>query len=241
MRGHRAAVLLVAAFATASTGVAALTGVPFEEAASTRVATATVTPNQNADRPNTIAPSAPGPGPATADIDYAFPVAGCSATYGRTHHDYPAADIFTGGKCTFVAPVAGRVDEVSRTDTWDPSTNSGATRGGESVSIVGADGVRYYGAHLRAVLPGVRAGLRVRAGQPLGRIGDSGSARGTGTHLHFGISWPTGPGEWWIRRGVVGPQPYLDSWRAGGDRAPAAAVAAARRAYGDESRCHEYC
>ncbi len=243
MRGHRVAVLLVAAVGTALAGVAALalTGEAHEEARSARVGTAPVTSNRTADPQNQSNLSAPGSRPATVDSDYTFPVAGCRVTYSRAHHDYPAADIFTGDDCTFVAPVDGRVDEVSRTDTWDPSANSGATRGGVSVSLVGVDGVRYYGSHLRAVLLRVRPGLTVRAGQPLGRIGDSGSARGTGTHLHFGISWPTGPGKWWVRRGVVGPQPYLDSWRAGGGRDPAAAVAAARREYGDDSRCHEYC
>jgi murein DD-endopeptidase MepM/ murein hydrolase activator NlpD len=172
---------------------------------------------------------------------YRFPVAGCPARYGRAHHDYPAADMFTGRGCAFVAPVDARVDEVSRTDRWDPASDRGADRGGRSVSLVGADGVRYYGSHLEAVAAGVVPGAQVRAGQLLGRVGDSGSARGTPTHLHFGISWPTGPGIWWVRRGMVAPWPYLDSWRAGGDRAPAGAGRAARAAAGEVPPCRARC
>jgi murein DD-endopeptidase MepM/ murein hydrolase activator NlpD len=167
-------------------------------------------------------------------VRYRFPVAGCRARYGRGHHDYPAADMFTGRGCAFVAPVDGRVDEVSRTDLWDPASDRGADRGGRSVSVVGVDGVRYYGSHLEAVAPGVVPGARVRAGQLLGRIGNSGSARVTAVHLHFAISWPTRPGIWWVRRGMIQPAPYLDSWRAGGDLSPVRAVRAARAEAGRE-------
>lgn len=133
------------------------------------------------------------------------------------------------------------MDEVGYSDSWDSSVNDGGTRGGLFVSAIGSDGVRYYGAHLAQVAAGIRPGVPVRAGQPLGRIGETGSARGTGTHLHFGISWPTPHGYWWIRRGVVAPQPYLDSWRQGGDASPVGAVAAAEQEHGDDSQCHVYC
>ena len=177
-----------------------------------------------------------------APAGYRFPVAGCRARYGRSHHDYPAADVFANRGCAFVAPIAGRVDEVTRTDTWSPASNRGADRGGRSVSLVGVDGVRYYGSHLEAVAPGIVPGLRVRAGQPLGRIGNSGSARVTAPHLHFGISWPTRPGIWWVRRGMVPPAGYLDAWRAGDDLSPAGAVRAARAEAGREvPACQAYC
>ena len=170
----------------------------------------------------------------TAAARYRFPVAGCRAQYGGSHHDYPAADMFTGRGCAFVAPVAGRVDEVSRTDAWSQSSDRGGDRGGRSVSLVGVDGVRYYGSHLQAVAPGIAPGTRVAAGRLLGRIGNSGSAKVTSVHLHFGISWPTRPGVWWVRRGMVPPARYLDSWRAGGDLSPVAAVRAARAEAGRE-------
>jgi len=156
-----------------------------------------------------------------------FPIRGCKVSYGRSHHDYPATDVFAARGCAVVSPVAGRVDEVTTVDHWSSSTNRGADRGGLSWSVVGVDGVRYYGSHLQSIA--VHAGQQVSAGQVLGTVGDTGSARGTGTHLHFGLSWPTRAGIWWVRRGEVYPWPYLDSWRAGGSRSPAAAVAGAGR------------
>jgi peptidoglycan LD-endopeptidase LytH len=162
------------------------------------------------------------------DVHYVFPVAGCSVSYGRSHHDYPATDIFAARGCAFVAPVDGRVDEVNRVDRWDPAADPASERGGLSVSLVGVDGVRYYGSHLMSIAPGVAPGIQVRAGRALGRVGNTGNARGTGSHLHFGISWPTPKKVWWVRRGVLYPWPYLDAWRRGRDRSPAAAVRAAR-------------
>lgn len=172
---------------------------------------------------------------------YAFPIKSCSTSYGHSHHDYPATDIFASRNCRFVAPTSGVVDEVSYRDQWDSKTNDGATRGGRSVSIVGTDGVRYYGSHLEAVASGIRPGVHVRVGQLLGYVGNSGSARGIATHLHFGLSWPTRPGVWWVRRGMVYPWRYLDSWRAGGDRSPASAVAAEHREQGDVPPCRSGC
>jgi murein DD-endopeptidase MepM/ murein hydrolase activator NlpD len=173
--------------------------------------------------------------------DYRFPVTGCSVSYGPYHHDYPATDVFAARGCSFVAVVAGTVDEVTYVDRWNPKVNSGATRGGLSVSIVGVDGVRYYGSHLSAIAPGIAPGVAVRAGQLLGRVGDSGDARGVGTHVHFGVSWPTRPGVWWVRRGMVSPYAYLNSWRRGGNASPRAAVARLHRDDGDVPPCRADC
>ena len=190
----------------------------------------------------TVPPSPiPSPSPSSVGVRYAFPVAGCETDYAAAHHDYPATDIFTGPDCTFVAPVDGRVDEIGWTDHWDPAISLGATRGGLFVSVVGDDGVRYYGSHLAAIAAGLEVGQSVHTGQPLGRIGDTGSARGTGIHLHFGISWPTEHGYWWIRRGVLAPSTYLDSWRSGGNLSPVDAVRSLRAGYGDDSTCRTYC
>ena len=97
------------------------------------------------------------------------------------------------------------------------------------VSVIGEDGVRYYGSHLMSVVPSIQPGVAVKAGQLLGKVGATGSARGTSPHLHFGISWPTPsqPNVWWVRRGVVLPWKYLDAWKSGKDLSPAKAVSAA--------------
>jgi hypothetical protein len=172
---------------------------------------------------------------------YVFPVRGCPASPSSSHHDYPAADIFTDRGCRFVATTSGRVDEVSARDRWDPAVDAGATRGGRSVSIVGDDGVRYYGSHLLRIAPGIRPGVHVHAGQLLGLIDNSGDARYTPTHVHYGISWPTRPGVWWVRRGEVWPQRYLAAWRAGHNLSPRREVRRAERRTGRVPPCRVEC
>jgi murein DD-endopeptidase MepM/ murein hydrolase activator NlpD len=187
-------------------------------------------------------PSTPPPvrAPITA-TKYVFPVGGCRADASQSHHDYPASDIFAAKGCKFVSPVNGRVDEVTRADTWSSKTNVGEDRGGLSVSVVGVDGVRYYGSHLSAVGADIKPGLVVKAGQTLGLTGKTGSAQVTPPHLHFGISWPTPPGHWWIRRGAVAPQSFLNAWHDGRQLSPVSLVSKTRRAYGADRGCRTYC
>jgi len=146
------------------------------------------------------------------------------ASYARTHHDYPATDIIAACGATVVAPVAGQILDTTTVDRYDPKVNLGSTRGGLSVSILGEDGVRYYGSHLSTLDPAVVPGAAVRLGQRLGQVGRTGNA--SVCHLHFGISPPCRRvGDWWIQRGVVWPWSYLDSWRQGGNLSPVAVVA----------------
>ena len=125
------------------------------------------------------------------------------------------------------------VDEVNSVDKWSGKTNLGADRGGLYVSIIGDDGIRYYGSHLSSVVASIQPGVVVKAGRVLGKIGSTGSARGTKAHLHFGISYPTEKGIWWIRRGVgleskgkTPPFKYLQAWQAGKDLKPRVVVPA---------------
>ena len=171
--------------------------------------------------------------PAQAAPIYTFPVANCAVNYARAHHDYAATDILAKAGCKFVAPINGIVDEVNRIDTWRSPPNLGITRGGLSVSIIGEDGVRYYGSHLRSIPENIKPGVAVMAGAVLGAVGATGSARGTSPHLHFGISWPTPPDTWWVRRGEVLPWKYLDAWKKGKDLSPAKAVAARKAKVGE--------
>lgn len=155
---------------------------------------------------------------------YTFPVADCKVSYGKYHHDYPATDIQAKLGCAFVAPINGIVEDVNTKDRWSGRTNLGQDRGGLSISIIGEDGVRYYGSHLSKIEPGIAPGVAVVGGQKLGEVGSTGSARGTKPHLHFGISYPTKPGDWEIRRGVIYPWRFLDAWRAGKDLSPVKAI-----------------
>jgi murein DD-endopeptidase MepM/ murein hydrolase activator NlpD len=167
-----------------------------------------------------------GAGAVPAAVHHAFPVDG-RVRYTPYHHDYPAVDILGGCGRTVRSPVDGRVLELSRVDRWKSATDRGADRGGLSFSIRGDDGVRYYGSHLSRIDHALAAGDRVRAGEPIGRVGRSGDAAGLPCHLHFGIS-PVchGTGQWWIRRGVVNPYAFLRSWQRGANRSPVRAVAA---------------
>ena len=164
--------------------------------------------------------------PASAAPIYTFPVAGCTVTYSKYHHDYPAVDIFAKKGCAFVSPIAGVIDEVNSVDKWSGKTNLGADRGGLSISIIGDDGLRYYGSHLSKIEINIVPGYKVATGEKLGEIGSTGSARGTKPHLHFGISYPTEKGIWWVRRGVglekgkTSPWKYLQAWQAGKDLKP---------------------
>jgi murein DD-endopeptidase MepM/ murein hydrolase activator NlpD len=171
--------------------------------------------------------------PAQAAPNYIFPIMDCAVDYAHSHHDYAATDILTPAGCKFVSPVAGTIDEVNRIDRWSGKTNLGIDRGGLYVSVIGVDGVRYYGSHLQSIATSIQPGLVVGAGQLLGKIGTSGDARGTKSHLHFGISWPTPADTWWVRRGEVMPWKYLDAWKSGKDLSPVNAVAAFKAKVGE--------
>jgi len=170
---------------------------------------------------------------ASAAPKYVFPITGCVVKYARAHHDYPATDLLAKAGCKYVAVTAGVVDEVSRNDRWSGKTNLPDQRGGRFVSFIGTDGVRYYGSHLSKVADGIAPGVNISAGQLLGYVGSSGSARGTSPHVHFGISWPTSTSAWWVRRGQIYPWKYLDAWKIGKDLSPVNSVSALRAKLGE--------
>ena len=78
---------------------------------------------------------------------------------------------------------------------------------GNNVIVRGAGQRReYWYSHLR--MPGrVAAGGRVRTGQRLGEVGQTGNARSTPCHLHFELHGPAGPFD---------PLPRLRQWDASG-------------------------
>ncbi|HET6776236.1 MAG TPA: M23 family metallopeptidase, partial [Actinomycetota bacterium] len=74
---------------------------------------------------------------------------------------------------------------------------------GLGVEVTDATGTQYFYAHLDAFAAGLRQGQRVRRGDVLGYVGNTGNARGTSAHVHFEVQ----PG------GVpVPPKPYVDLW-----------------------------
>ena len=204
-------------------------------------ATPPIAAGDNVAIPATSTPSpTPSPSPSPVPPHYVFPVIASNLSYAHEHHDYPATDVIAACGSKNVAVTDGVILEVNRVDTWNPKVDAGATRGGLSVSLLGDDGVRYYGSHYASILPEIEAGVRVHAGQQLGVVGHTGDAGAC--HLHFGIS-PVclRTADWWTRRGEIWPWPYLDSWRAGGQKSPAAAVAAKHQQLGDVPPCRVDC
>jgi murein DD-endopeptidase MepM/ murein hydrolase activator NlpD len=72
--------------------------------------------------------------------------------------------------------------------------------GGRIVRVLGPGGYWHYYAHLER-FGDVRAGDIIREGTVLGYVGDSGNARGTPPHLHYGI--------YRLRGGAINPYPML--------------------------------
>ncbi|MFC7530330.1 M23 family metallopeptidase [Actinoplanes sp. GCM10030250] len=157
-------------------------------------------------------------------VKYTFPVDASNVDFHTTHSKYPATDLFADCGERFVATTAGVVLEVTLVDKYVKGKPDGPLNGGLSVSILGDDGVRYYGSHLSKVQTGIKAGVRVKAGQLLGKVGKTGNANNV-CHLHYGISPGCAKtGDWKVRRGVVWPAKYLKSWRNGGQKSPVTEV-----------------
>lgn len=95
--------------------------------------------------------------------DWGFPRSG-----GRSH---TGTDLFAPRGTAVVAPVSGRVEQVT------------GRVGGHQFVLRGDDGNVYLGSHM----DGFEASGRVSAGTVVGYVGDSGNAEGTDPHLHFEI------------------------------------------------------
>jgi murein DD-endopeptidase MepM/ murein hydrolase activator NlpD len=71
--------------------------------------------------------------------------------------------------------------------------------GGMVVWVIGPGGQRHYYAHLSRYAD-LRRGQRIAAGTVIGYVGNTGNARGTPPHLHYGI---------YIAEGAINPYPLL--------------------------------
>jgi murein DD-endopeptidase MepM/ murein hydrolase activator NlpD len=137
---------------------------------------------------------------------YVFPVYG-PVSYGDTfgapradvtyHH---GDDIFGRLGQPLLACVSGTVFSVG----WNKV-------GGNRLWIVDDQGNQFYYAHLSAFSTAVTNGTRVKAGQVVGFMGDTGDAEGTPYHLHFEIH--SVKYLYLGYDGAVDPTRYLDSWK----------------------------
>jgi murein DD-endopeptidase MepM/ murein hydrolase activator NlpD len=93
---------------------------------------------------------------------------------GDAIHD--GIDIFAARGTPVVSATRGVVLSVSETGV-----------GGKQIWVIGPGRERHYYAHLDAWAEGLKARDILAPGQLLGRVGNSGNARGAPTHLHYGI------------------------------------------------------
>lgn len=126
----------------------------------------------------------PIPGKTSRNISSAW---GDPRDAGARRHE--GIDIFAPRGTPVVASTDGVVSRVGET-----------TRGGKVVWISDRNrGQNLYYAHLDQQL--VTTGQRVAAGDTLGLVGNTGNAKGTAPHLHFGI--------YRYGRGATNPYPYV--------------------------------
>lgn len=152
--------------------------------------------------PRLLVASTRSAAPAVPAGDGAFPVrgrhdfgTGTNAFGGGRGHQ--GQDIFAACGTPVVAAVGGRVVKS-------------ATGGNEGNYVVLETPEGGQQAYLHMLEPSsVRRGDQVTAGQPIGRVGETGNA--VGCHLHFEL-W-TAPGRFTGGR-AVNPRPELDRWAA---------------------------
>ena len=171
--------------------------------AQSRRASATAAPS--ATLPPVVAIPQVAPRRATGSITapYVFPVFGSSATFSS---DYGAPRAGTGwhqGNDIF-APIGVPVLAVADGVLSKVGVN---TLGGNRLWLTDDLGNAYYYAHLSGYAAHVTDGVRVRGGEILGFVGNTGQAITTPPHLHFEIH----PGD----GASVDPYPYLLAWKRG--------------------------
>jgi peptidoglycan LD-endopeptidase LytH len=139
------------------------------------------------------------PGALPPGVSHVFPIQGAShftddwlyPRPGGRYHE--GIDLFASRGAPLVAVATGSVYRIG----WN-------TLGGRRLWLRDDSGTTYYYAHLEGFAAAATEGNRVEIGTVIGYAGDSGSAVGTGVHLHFEIH----PGGGAPTR----PYPYVTSW-----------------------------
>jgi hypothetical protein len=124
-------------------------------------------------------------GEAAYTDDWLFP------RFNPSFHLHQGTDIFAARGTPVRAPADGTVR----------FTEGGAA--GKSAYVTTADGTYYFMCHLDSFAR-IPAGSRVKQGDIVGTVGNTGNAQGGAYHLHFEIH-PKGGG-------AVNPKPHLDRW-----------------------------
>src|SRR5918912_1106982 len=163
---------------------------------------------QSPTLPPTVRPIPQGLQPKLTAGGYVFPVYGPSSfgdTFGAFRGDVPGNwhhgdDIFAPLGAPVLACADGTVFSVGWNDV-----------GGNRLWLRDGQGNEFYYAQLSAYSPAAVDGNRVKAGEVLGFVGNTGDAEGTPYHLHFEVH-PVG----YLALGydgAVDPTPYLRAWQ----------------------------
>ena len=179
--------------------------------ATTKKKTKAKTPASKTGQPQNLGPAFHIPfglQPQLTAGGYVFPVYGPHNfvdTFGAFRGDVPGDwhhgdDIFASLGAPVLACADGTVFSVGWNDV-----------GGNRLWLRDGQGNEFYYAHLSAYSPAARNGSRVKAGEVIGFVGNTGDAEGTPYHLHFEIH----PVAYLSLGydGAVDPTPYLQAWQ----------------------------
>ncbi|MDP9402396.1 MAG: M23 family metallopeptidase, partial [Actinomycetota bacterium] len=151
-------------------------------------------------------------GPTTFTDDWYFP------RFVPSFHLHEGTDLFAACGTPARAPADGTL-----------KLSQGGS-GGLAAYVYQSDGTYYYLAHLQRFVPTQQSGQRVKLGETIGYVGDTGNAVGGPCHVHFEVhpapsrQVVTGKGKdrkvTLVPRPVpigsslepVNPKPYLDAW-----------------------------
>ena len=113
------------------------------------------------------------------------------STWGapREGHRHEGQDIFAPRGTPVLSATTGYVVKIGEDNL-----------GGQTVSVVGDGGRKYYYAHLDSYAPRLEVGDYVTRKTVLGYVGTTGNAAGTPAHLHFGV---------YTSDGAIDPLPLL--------------------------------
>jgi murein DD-endopeptidase MepM/ murein hydrolase activator NlpD len=144
--------------------------------------------------------------PKLAAGNYVFPVYG-PVSYTDTFGS-PRADVGWHHGDDIFAPLGAPVLAVANGTVFSVGWND---LGGNRLWLKDSQGNEFYYAHLSAYSPLAANGARVKAGDVLGFVGNTGDAITTPYHLHFEIH----PVSLLFKGydGVVDPTGYLNAWR----------------------------
>lgn len=184
--------------------VAGVAGIVIFLLATIRVVEPEPQPGQTS--PTATAPETTPPG------QLRVPVAGVDRAALRSHwgdarnggaRRHEAIDIMAPAGTPVVAAADGVVEKLY------------FSKGGGGITLyqrVGNHMMLYY-AHLRDYAEGISEGRRLRAGETIGYVGDSGNAGAGNYHLHFAVA-RMAPGERWWQGTPIDPYPLLAGGRA---------------------------